>query len=344
MKAPDPLDLVCYHVGGYGDYSHANILGETFPTRTLYVAFEARLDDSDVDAQQKYVESGIRTLLIQECVSDRNGIEKFYVNTRPASSSLFRPSPKAFFEHMPGDAKDVTWKTNTELDRVVEIQTTTIDDVIARRAVPAPDMLSVDAQGAELKIFHGAQRAFEHNILAVISEVEFHRIYEGQPLFSDQFEFLYSHGFRLAEIFAQQYWHPVARAGYGLLTVGEALFIRDARELLALPGIPAEQLAVKLIKLAALAFLFGRLSIVVHTLNLAVDRFGKGIIERIEATPEYAVLLNVYDYVNEHLGQYAEDPSFFENSDFLTSKYGAVAELGRRGVMRMPTYPYVRRR
>src|SRR5262245_23705142 len=36
------LDLVCYHVGGCGDYSHANILGQTFPDRTIYVAFEAR--------------------------------------------------------------------------------------------------------------------------------------------------------------------------------------------------------------------------------------------------------------------------------------------------------------
>jgi len=245
---------------------------------------------------------------------------------------------------MPGDAKDMTWKTNTELDRVVEIQTTTIDEVIAQRAIPAPDMLSVDAQGAELKIFHGAQGAFHQDILAVISEVEFHRIYEGQPLFSDQFDFLYRHGFRLAEIFAQQYWHPVARAGYGLLTVGEALFFRDANEFLAIPDVPAEQQITKLIKLAALAFLFGRLSIVVHTLNLAVDRFGKGIIERVAATPEYAVLLNVYDYVNEHLDRYAQDPSFFEKSPFLASNYGTVAELGRRGVMRMPTVPYVPRR
>jgi len=341
MSTPgNPLDLVCFHVGGYGDYSHANILAQTFPKRTIYVAFEARLDDADVNEQKSYLDKGVRTTLIQKCVSDHKGREKFYINTHADSSSIYPPARRALFEHRPGEEGDLTWQANTVLDRIVELPTVTLDEVIAEGSVSAPDMLSVDAQGAELKILRGAERAIRSEILLIITEVEFHRIYEGQPLFSDQFNLLYENGFRLAEIFAQQYWHPLARAGFGLLTVGEALFLRDAEDYLAVPGVSRDRQIDKLIKLAVLAFLFGRLSIVANTLNIGAERFGPEVVERIKSVPEYGVILDVRDYINDNLHNYKRNPRFFDTSDKLIAQYGPVEELGRPSLRKIPIYPY----
>jgi FkbM family methyltransferase len=274
-------------------------------------------------------------------VSDRKGTEKFYINTHPDSSSIFPPSPRAFFEQRPGDEGDLTWQANTILDRIVEVPTTTIDDVVREDGVPPPDMLSIDAQGAEYKILKGAAEALRTEVLLVITEVEFHRIYDGQPLFSEQFDLLYSNGFRLAEIFAQQYWHPLARAGYGLLTVGEALFLRDPEEFLAVEGVTPERQMQKIAKIAVLAFLFGRLSVVTHTVNLGIKHFGQAFVDKINESTEYAVILSVRDYINDNLDEYLKNPRFFDESDYLISRYGPVEELGRPSLRKIPTYPYV---
>jgi FkbM family methyltransferase len=337
----NPLDLICYHVGGYGDYSHVNVLGMAFPKRTVYVAFEARQDDDDIGVQETYLAEGIRTILIQKCVSDRVGTEKFYINTHPDSSSIYKASPEAQREHMPDWDTDPAWFAFTQLDRTVKLKTTTIDEIVANGDAPPPDMLSIDAQGAELKILHGTKDNLENEVVAVITEVEFHEIYKGQPLFSDQFDLLYKQGFRLAEIFAQQYWHPLARAGYGLLTVGEALFLRDPKKFTEISNLSKKTQMYKLIKSAVIAFLFGRLSLAVHTLNFTVEKYGKKVIKAIESDKEYIVLLELRDYINGNMDQYNKNARFFEESKFLRSRYGPIEALGRRSLPKNPIHPYV---
>jgi len=318
------LDIVCFHVGGAGDYSHINCIGHRYPKRTVYVAFEARDSDDDLRTKQEYLDRGIRTILIQKCVSDRAGTEKFHVNKGVASSSMYKAAADAQKEHMPDQDTQPMWGSHAATDHVIELEMSTIDELIREYHLPDPDILSIDAQGAEYGIMAGGADAMEKHVLSVITEVEFHRIYENQPLFHHQFELLHSYGFRLLDIMAMQYWHPLARVGHGMLTVGEALFIRFNEQLLSSASV------YRLIKLAAIALAYKRLSIAVDTINFAIGKFGSQVEEIIMQNQEFIELLQLRQYVMGNMGAYNQDAYFFERDETIRRIYGAVDNLKNR--------------
>lgn len=332
-----PSDIVCYHIGGYGDYSHINIIGDRFPSHTVYVAFEAREDDEDLSVKDQYIGKGIRTALVRECISDKKAVAPFYINVMPASSSIFQASPEAQSEHMPDQTTMPMWGDHATTARIVQLQTHTIDGLINERHLPPPDLLSIDAQGAELKIMNGASNALDKDILGILTEVEFHEIYKGQPLFSDQFNLLYGHGFRLAEILAQQYWHPVARIGDGLLTVGEALFLRSPEKYAA--RMADSLTAHKMIKLAAISFAFRRLSLAIQAIDIALEQFGSEAVTIIQENPQYTEMLALRNFVRSNMDQYKKDAYFFEKHSAIVRRYGPAQDIGRRA---FPGYEYIK--
>lgn len=182
-----------------------------------------------------------------ECIDEREGEAEFYINKHPMSSGLYRPNPRHTDEVF-ADAS-ITWGTNTALERTITVGTTTIDKVREKRA-DQPDVLSVDAQGAELRILRGAAETLR-NTLCVVTEVEFAPIYLGQPLIDEQMAFLRPYNFRLMELFSMQEWHHGPKFGKGFITVAEAVWLRHDYE--ALDDAQTETLA----KIAAG---FGRLS------------------------------------------------------------------------------------
>ena len=70
------------------------------------------------------------------------------------------------------------------------VRTVRLDDVIDAGAL---DMLKIDVQGGELRVFDGAPRRLDECLL-VWTEVEFAPLYEGQPLFADIDARLRRHG------------------------------------------------------------------------------------------------------------------------------------------------------
>ena len=177
------------------------------------------------------------------CVDDRIGEADFYVNKYPMSSGLLPTNPRYAGETF--DKSGITWGANTALDKTVRVKTTTIDAMGIK-----PDVLSIDTQGAELRILRGAAETLR-NVLCVVAEVEFAPIYEGQPLFDEQMAFLRPYGFRLMELFSTQQWHQGPKFGLGFLTVAEAAWLRFDYE-----NLSAEQVET----LAKIAAGFGRLS------------------------------------------------------------------------------------
>lgn len=141
------------------------------------------------------------------------------------SSSLFKPSPMASSED-PGYFHCRTWGENTRIEKTISVQTSSIERIIDDLGLPPPDVISIDAQGAELGILKGAGRHLE-NVLGVVTEVEFSEVYHKQPLFDDQMALLSPHGLRLVNLFNSQVWHPMPRMrGTGFLTVSEAVFLK----------------------------------------------------------------------------------------------------------------------
>ena len=81
-----------------------------------------------------------------------------------------------------------------------EIETIDLDTFVSENKIGNVDFLKIDVQGAELDIFKGASKTLK-NSLFIISEVEFLKIYENQPLFGDVSNFLSDNDFMFHKFF-----------------------------------------------------------------------------------------------------------------------------------------------
>lgn len=86
-------------------------------------------------------------------------------------------------------------------------------------------ILKLDVQGFELEVLKGATQ-FLANTVAIEIEVEFWELYEGQPLFGDISAFLEDHGFKFEDFVRLVHWPRPNGLGPGVLTFGQALFVR----------------------------------------------------------------------------------------------------------------------
>ena len=225
-------EIVVYHVGGGSDEIGPieRVREAGFPLNLI--TFEA------LDGQ---------------CIDDRVGEAEFYINKHPLSSGLLKPNPRYARETY--DHTQIAWGANTELDRVVPVRTTTLN--ILARDLPQADVISIDTQGAELRILRGANDVL-HGALCVVAEVEFVPIYLGQPLYGDQAEYLAPFGFRLMDLCSVQHWYQGPKFGLGFMTVAEAVWLRFDYESLARDRVE---------KLAMIAAGFGRMSYVMVLLE-----------------------------------------------------------------------------
>ncbi len=102
------------------------------------------------------------------------------------------------------------------------------------KEMPRLDLLKMDLQGGELGVLQGGKIALSEAV-AIIPEVRFHRMYEGEPLFGDLDAEFRSMGFKLHKFMhAKQIVLPSPqkkgfhkRAGASQLLDGDAVYIRD---------------------------------------------------------------------------------------------------------------------
>lgn len=299
IKNLGPLDIVVFHVGGIGNYGPIDTLIEKFPERVVAVCFEANPSEADIETQRRYQKYGVRTIFVPKCVADKSGLKDFYVNKHPESSSIFPPSPGAVFQHVKYKGIN-TWGENCELDHVKKVDAVTFDELVDDKYLPEPDVFSIDAQGAELLIMRGGQKALK-NVLCVITEVEFFEIYKGQDMFYDHQIFLRQNGFRLAEILSTQYWHPGPAAGLGFAVQGEALFFRELEDLKL----------HKLIKLAILSYAYGRFSYSSQIISFAIKKYGTEARSLLLGDRRLKKILDMQEYMEKNNQKYLEDNLYF---------------------------------
>jgi len=317
-------EIVVYHVGGVGDYGPVTELARRYPSNTLFILFEARSDSPEFSTQTSAA-GAARSIVVNKCIGGRVGRARFYCNKASMSSSLFPPAPQAVNEHILGLPVH-TWGENTELDKVIEVELTTVDALVRSGALPAPDILSIDAQGAELAILKGGAKTLE-SVLALVTEVEFDEIYQGQGLFHEQLEYLLGFGFRLADLLNVQYWHPAAATGAGFLTVAEALFIRRlerldsaerqtqkkrsfAEKFFRLVSCKRRARLNALLKLGAIALAFGRKSYAYQIADQILKRHQTELAEH-EASPFWKDLRSLHRHVESNLDRYRQDNTVF---------------------------------
>ncbi len=338
IKEIKPLDIVMFHVGGVGGYGPIDEIIYQFPQHAVVVCFEANPSENDLLVQEQYSKRGVRTILVPKCVGGVQGKQNFYVNKHPESSSLFPPAPQALQEHIVEQGIK-TWGENCELERVVEVDIMTLDAMVKDNCLPTPDVLSIDAQGAELRIMRGGERCITENALCIVSEIEFFEIYQGQDLFCAQLDFLSEHGFRLADILNPQYWHPDQAAGLGFFTVGEALFFRDAEKYCSKSQNSACNISLyKLMKLAATAYAFRRFSYSSKIVTFILKNFGAEAKSLFLSHESFKPILDLQEYMQRNQDKYLKDNQFFLKKSW--SKEAVRRSLIRK-VIKGVTPPFI---
>jgi len=122
------------------------------------------------------------------------------------------------------------------------------------RHVPRPDFLSIDTQGSELDIIKGSGKILDENIIGIMSEVEFHRLYEAQPLFGDICKYLQDKDFFFVGfngmIQVAPYRYSLGLRGRGFDYTANALFLKR-------PDTTFSESYEKTLKLAFCASIYG---------------------------------------------------------------------------------------
>ena len=149
---------------------------------------------------------------IEECaISDSNGTAEMAILNFDYSSSLLAVKPE-----VGGSGRIVDLGVREK----VQVCVRTLDGLLGDLGWSGPvDLLKLDVQGAELKALEGA-RATLATTHRVWTEVSFQELYEGAAVFSNVYDFMDRHSFRLVSL------QEGFRGEGGELLQADALFVR----------------------------------------------------------------------------------------------------------------------
>lgn len=181
--------------------------------------------DADVDCVAQIKEKHPRATVLPYCLSGENGKRKFIITYDPYASSLL-PVNKKFgsFTHFNGLVDCIVGEIfKPMLER--EVETTRLDQIREAK----PNVLILDTQGTEYEILSGANL---DDVVAVVTEVCFHQVYEGQKMFGDICQLMADKGFVFVRFCGNDdaefsiETHPVSLRGRGICLFSNALFLR----------------------------------------------------------------------------------------------------------------------
>lgn len=113
-------------------------------------------------------------------------------------------------------------ESKVNLESTITVQQTTIDNLMNENdLVTDIDIINLDMQGYELNALKGANRVLE-NCKAIIVEVSFVPLYNGQPLFCDISSFLSEYDFHIYDLYFR--W----KGENGEITHGDAVFLNKS--------------------------------------------------------------------------------------------------------------------
>jgi len=283
MLAGDAL-IVAHHVGarGFGVAFNYPPGFDSDIAQVLYEADPACAATMQAENQRKNV------FILPYCLGECDGVATLHITANPYASSLLTPSAdyaKYYCEVMlsgdlggvdvQGAYYDALYEKENEVVGTQPVRMRSIDSLAAEGALPLgrlPDFLSLDTQGSEHAILRGARSVIARNVLAIATEIEFHPMYDRQPLFSALLDLANECGFHFAGFTHLQeissHRAPVGQRAKGFVAFGDAIFLRSLETLERMPGTPEER-HLKALKLAFIALNFGYLEYALQVLEHA---------------------------------------------------------------------------
>jgi len=137
------------------------------------------------------------------------GTGQLHMLAKASSSSLFPPNQETNAAY--------GYSGYTELDRMVEIPLVSLSDAIDKNNRPLPNLMKLDAQGAELDILRGMRDEHWRDLMALQTEVEFVEFYSGQPLFHDVDAHMRGKGFIMFDLLLQKRYRTNGRVRHYFL-------------------------------------------------------------------------------------------------------------------------------
>lgn len=110
---------------------------------------------------------------------------------------------------------------HTKRTQPIKIPITTLDQFSREHSLAGPIFLKIDVQGFELNVLKGAVETLKR-VSAVVAEVNFEALYEGQASFPDILNFLSENGLRFTD-FSDEMRRPAG----GRLIYADAVFERQ---------------------------------------------------------------------------------------------------------------------
>jgi FkbM family methyltransferase len=157
---------------------------------------------------------------INAAVGDTDGHARFFVNSFDQTNSLLKAAPGA--DQFVLDSRGLVVQSE------LTVPVLTLDRFCASRGIARIDVLKVDAQGYELRVLDGARGLLAAGMIPVIYlEVCFVRIYDGQPLFPDVYQYLFDRGFRLVWLYESSFHTHFYSLGANAVFVHQSIGTRS---------------------------------------------------------------------------------------------------------------------
>src|SRR6516164_549879 len=307
MQAPELEDrIVAHHVGGRG-FGVAFNCPPNLAKHVVHVLYEA-----DETCARKMIEENKNDNfhILPYCLGEHDRPGKIFITKNAYASSNLEPNSEysKYYCELHLDCElhgvmlqnavyDVVYGNDNSVVEVRGVDIRTLDSLMKAGEAPlglAPDFLSLDTQGSELNILKGGAQTFHDHCVALATEIEFHPMYKGQPLFSAIFDFALHHGFHfvgftyLQEISPNRL--PLGARAKGVLAFGDALFFRNIDSVRSIAR-SQNELYLMLLKLAFIALNFGYLEFALQAIDAADDaKPGLDLRDRLLARDCYRLL------------------------------------------------------
>lgn len=251
-ERPDPSRLYIHGVGSRGEGMSLEF-APRFSDDCVHVNYEP---DGEATEQTSafFKNHGVRETTFPIAVADRDGEAVININHDPFTSSILPPNPDyaTFCGRYDPPNGDYVLGTTCAPVRRVTVPTVRLDTLCARHGLGL-DFASIDIQGTDLDALRGAGALVETDLLAFMIEIEFHPLYQNQPLAEDIFAYARRHGFLMIRMFPHPpgslFRGPIGWRGSAITVSCDALFFKDPRRILRDHPAPRRSL----LKLAFLA-------------------------------------------------------------------------------------------